>query len=841
MPIPAGFHVTIAAYQEFVVVNNLQTMILETLRNTELSQPAALEAASRSIQDRFTLGQMPDDIALAIARAYDELSGDHPVVAVRSSATAEDLPGLSFAGQQETFLNIHGVASVQEAVKRCWASLWTARAIGYRAQHGIDQNSVSLAVVVQILVHAEASGILFSANPVTGQRDQAVINASWGLGEAIVGGLVTPDAYTVEKMSGKVLSRDIADKQVMTVLLESNTAEHAVPETMRHIPALSDEQVGDLVKLGVEIEQLYQMPMDIEWVLAEGQIAIVQARPITALPEYSPQPHLEWTTLPDPKGQYMRASICELMPDPLSPLFDSLGMMAIENGIMVMAKDLFNMPIDSLSGFMQTIHGYAYQKVSFTGRQWYLLLTRMVLRFPRLLREGVPYWQNVAWPRYAEAAARWQDRPLADLSEVAIWNGVQEVMEAFAHHLGSLMASTMGPSAGSEGLFTKVYEKMVRRSGDPSAPTFLMGFDSLPIKAEKALYDLALWCRERDDLADYLADAPVDYVAEKISCGLPPDEVSGDVWEAYRSRFQQYLRDHGYSIYDMDFAKPLPIDDLEPILESLKLFITGQGKNPYERQKAYAERRDGAVRAVRARLKGFKRWAFEKTLKWAQSQAPLREDGIVEIGLGYPALRRMLLELGCRFAKAGVFQQAGDIFWLEATEVEEAVTALESDETPIDHSQPVQERKVLWQARKQLTPPAQLPLGKKYMGLDTEGWLAVGDVNQAGNTIKGVAASPGQVSGTARVLHGPDDFDLMQPGDVLVASITTPAWTPLFAMASAIVTDIGGPLSHSSIVAREFGIPAVLGTGVATRYITNGQTITVDGNAGLVLIGNGRS
>lgn len=841
LPVPPGFHVTTVAYQAFVAENNLQPLILETLKNVDLSQPAALEAASASIRDAFARGQMPQAIADAISRAYDELPGDHPVVAVRSSATAEDLPGLSFAGQQETFLNIHGVPSVLDAVQRCWASLWTARAIGYRGQHGIDQGAVSLAVVVQILVHAEAAGVLFTANPVTGQRDQAVISASWGLGEAVVGGLVTPDTFTVEKASGEVLSREIADKQVMSVLLESGTAEHPVPETMRRTPCLSDTEVRELIRLGMEIERLDQVPMDIEWALAEGQIAIVQARPITALPEFAPQPRLDWTTLPDPKGQYVRASICELMPDPLSPLFESLGMAAIENGINVMARDLMNMPVGSLSGFVLAIHGYAYEKVSFTPRQWWLIITRLLLPVARLMREGVPFWQNVARPRYAEAVARWRDRPLAALSPAAIWTGVEDLMEAFAFHLGSLMISTMGPSAGSEGLFTQVYEKMVRRPDDPSAPAFLMGYDSLPIKAEKALYDLALWCRERRGLADYLTDAPAEEVAVKINEGRDPDGVAHEVWEEYRSRIRQHLDDFGYSIYDMDFAKPLPRDEPEPILEALKLHITGQGKDPYERQKGYAERREAAVEAVRGRVRGFKRWAFEKTLRWAQSQAPLREDGIVEVGRGYPAVRAMLLELGGRLARAGAFDRAEDIFWLEAAEVKAAIAALERSETLADHRRFVQERKALWQARKRLTPPAQLPLGKKYLGGVMDGLMAVGDISQASSTIKGVATSPGKVRGTARVLHGPSDFDQMRSGDVLVASITTPAWTPLFAMASAVVTDIGGPLSHGSIVAREFGIPAVLGTGVATKRITSGQTITVDGNAGLVILGNSRN
>jgi pyruvate,water dikinase len=402
------------------------------------------------------------------------------------------------------------------------------------------------------------------------------------------------------------------------------------------------------------------------------------------------------------------------------------------------------------------------------------------------------------------------------------------------------MASTMGPAAGSEGLFTQVYEKMVRRPGDPPAPAFLMGFDSLPIKAEKALYDLATWCREHTGLSTYLANAEADQIVRALKEEQPASELPGEVWQAFCARFQGYLEEYGYSIYDMDFAKPLPRDAPEPIVETLKLFLSGQARDPYQRQQAYAERRQAAVETVRPRLRGLRRWAFEKSLNWAQSQAPLREDGIVEIGLGYPVLRRMLLELGERFSDAGAIQGAADIFWLERAEVEASVTALEGGQRLDDFRPAVEQRLALWQQRKRLTPPAQLPQKMKVLGMNWEGLLAVGDIGQSGATIKGVAASPGQVKGRARVLHGPADFDQMQPGDVLVASITTPAWTPLFAMASAVVTDIGGPLSHGSIVAREYGIPAVLGTGVATRRIASGQTITVDGSAGLVVIGNGR-
>jgi len=838
LPVPDGFHVSTGAYREFVEENALQPRILAALEGADPDRPATLEVASQRIREMFSQGEIPAAIAGAVARAYAGLSGERPTVAVRSSATAEDLPGLSFAGQQETYLNVQGAEPVLEAVRRCWASLWTARAIGYRERHGIDQGAVSLAVVVQLLVPAEAAGIMFTANPVTGARGQAMISAAWGLGEAVVGGLVTPDGITVDKATGEVLARETAHKQVMTVRVEGGTEEQSVPEPLRDAPVLDDGQAAELARLGEQIERLYGRPMDIEWTLVDGRFAIVQARPITALPEEALEAPADWP-MPDPKGRYMRASIVDLMPDPLSPLFETLGLAAINRGIGRMSKDMFKLPEDTFSDLVLTINGYAYEGVSFSGRQWLLMLVRMVPAFPRMLREGVPYWRDVAYPRYAETTARWQERVLparSPLSPGELLSGIHEMSDAFAEHLGALMASTMGPSAGSEMFFTRVYEKMARQEGDPAAPAFLMGYDSIPIKGEKALYDLGQWCREREGLAAYLTNTPTEQIVVELDQDHVPSDVPAGDWREWQGRFRAYLEQYGYSIYDMDFAKALPMDEPGPLLEMLKLYVAGQGANPHERQGAYAERREEAVKAVRARLKGFKRWAFEKTLKWAQSQAPLREDGIAEVGMGYPVLRRMLHELGRRFAGAGAIAEAGDIFWLKQAEVEAMVAALERGEPLESQAGTVQERKATWKARKQATPPSQLPMGKKYMGFDMESVLAGGEGALEGNTIKGAATSAGRVTAPACVLHGPEDFSRMEPGHILVAGITTPAWTPLFAMATGVVTDVGGPMSHGSIVAREYGIPAVMGTGVATKWIQSGQMITVDGGEGIVVL-----
>ncbi|MBP7694676.1 MAG: hypothetical protein KA764_22325, partial [Anaerolineales bacterium] len=343
LPVPGGFHITTAAYDACVAANALARGIGAALASADAAQPATLEAASQLIQAAFAQAVMPAGIADAITGAYASLAPD--AVAVRSSATAEDLPDLSFAGQQETFLNVLDLPDLLDKVKRCWASLWTARAIGYRLQHGIDHSSVSLAVVVQRLVAAEAAGVLFTAHPVTGARDQAMLTATWGLGEAIVGGLVTPDTLTLEKLSGRVLTRATADKQVMTVRLASGTAEQPVPAALRRAPVLSDAQAAQLTDLGCQIEALYGMPMDIEWALADGHFTLLQARPITALPAAEPPampPPTEWRL---PRGAYaaVRNNIVELMADPLSPLFATLGLSAINASLHHIMNESFAM------------------------------------------------------------------------------------------------------------------------------------------------------------------------------------------------------------------------------------------------------------------------------------------------------------------------------------------------------------------------------------------------------------------------------------------------------------------------------------------------------------------
>ena len=836
LPVPGGFHVTTAAYRAFVEANDLLPAILAALDRLNLTDPAALEDASARIRQLLANATVPAGIATDIRSAYAELSraqhltpDQQPPVAVRSSATAEDLPEASFAGQQETFLNVSGADAVLDATARCWTSLWTARAIGYRARQGIAPESLALAVVVQLLVPAEAAGILFTANPITGDRKEVVISAAWGLGEAVVGGLVTPDSLTVDKATGRVLARQIADKQVMTVRVDGGTHDQPVPAHLRDVPVLDDAAARELARLAAQIEALYGMPVDIEWARASGRFAILQARPITALPPVPPAP-IEWIR-PNPKGQYMRGSVVDLLPDPVSPLFRTLAIPALSRvGIKEVLRPLTRSEPNLPPDYIVTINDYAYMGVAYSLRQWWWIVTRMLFSMPRMLREALPLWRDQIRPRYASTIAAWQGRSPEAMSAAELWAAIQDVNDAAMLHLASLLVATTGASAGAEMLFTRVYERLVRRPGDHPAATFLMGYDSTPIQSEKSLYDLALWCQTQDGLAAYLLETPAEQLVAQLASGQAP--VSG--WREFCTRLKAHLREYGHIIYTVDFGQPLPLDDPTPMLQSIKMYLDGQGVNPHVRQAAAEEKRVQSAAAALARLRGVRRWAFRKTLGMAQAMAAVRENAISDIGLGYPLLRALLAELGRRFVQASSLAQSEDVFWLEAEQMGRAVAALERGEPMADMAADVAQRRSRHEVLKHAVPPPMLPPRKKYMGVDMAIFTPAAAESQTGNTLKGIGASAGRVTAPACVLADQEDFGRMKPGDGLVAATTTPAWTPLFAMASAVVTDIGGPLSHGSIVAREYGIPAVMGTGVATRRIRDGQMVTVDGGAGQV-------
>ena len=817
LPVPPGFVIITDAYRSYVAEHQLADKIAALATATD--DPAGYDNASGQIRALFS-DEVSDTLRAEVAAAYTGRGADVPV-AVRSSATAEDLPEASFAGQQDTYLNVCGLEDLLTAVRDCWASLWTARAMAYRARQGIDPATVSLAVVIQQLVDADAAGVMFTANPSNGRRDEAVISAAWGLGESVVSGSVNTDNIVVRKPAGTVISTETADKAVMTVRAEQRTHEQPVPAEQRKQPVLSESDAAELAAYGTRIENHYGAPQDIEWARADGQFFVVQSRPITALPEAEGPMPTDWA-VPDPTAMYVRASIVEQLPDPLSPLFADMIDGAVTRSLQSLFREFIGEDVirDDDVG-LPTINGYAYYGYARSG------MMRLMWKSPKAFRAmfagaSQPRWRNYSHPKYRRIVSDWTARDLAGMTTAQLLTGVEELVDAAAEYYTSVQA-IIPIAATSEVLFTWFYDAVVRRKDDPPAQVFVLGSDSEPIRAEKSLYDLATWTRDQPELAESLfALQPQEFLDRAAAS-------DDSFWHEWHNRFQAHLNAYGHTVYNLDFANPVPADDPIPLLETLRFFVSGKGSDPYQRQRSLATRREQAAAAALARLDPVRARTFRRLLHWAQSVAPVREDALADVGLAWPQLRRMLREIGRRLQTAGVIAEPDDVFWLRRSEIDETLGSL------VDQ---VEQRKELWRGQRRATPPQLLPKGG--WGDMWRRWLPAASEEQTGDLIKGIAGSMGTITAPARVLAGPQDFGQLQPGDVLVASITTPAWTSLFAMASGVVTDIGGPLSHSSIVAREYGIPAVLGTAVATRRIHSGQMIKVDGDAGTVTLLDGK-
>ncbi len=802
-PVPPGFLITTAGYDDYVAATGIGAQLAA----------APDGAAARALFE----APIPADLADEIRAAYREL-GQGPV-AVRSSATAEDLADASFAGQQDTYLNIDGEAAVLDAIRRCWASLWTDRALAYRAHAGVA-GDVSLAVVVQRLVPAEAAGVMFTANPGNGRRDETVLNAAFGLGEAVVGGEVTPDELIVDRDA--VISRTTADKRVHTVTAPSGTRTRELPEADRTRRVLTDAQAVALARLGRRIEAHYGAPQDIEWVLADGGFQVVQSRPITALPAPVGPAPTDWP-LPRDDGMFVRASIVEQMPDPLSPLFADLIRPAVASSLRTVLGRYFAGELllpDDMD--FPTINGYGYYFYSTAG------MKRMMKAAPHGMRvafspsselNGIDLWRDHGLPDYRAVVAR-HEADAAGLPAADLLAGAAELIAAGADYYTYVQA-VIPQVATAEIAFTKLYDTLVHGSGRPAALTFLLGEESAPIRAERSLFALAQWCRATAGVAEaLLAEEP-----------LP---------QAHRDEFDARLAEHlarfGHLTYNLDVMQPVAADDPAPVLAALRYAVSGQATDPDARLAAQAADRAAAQAWLDAHVDPVRRRVLAGALAKARGLGPLREDALADVGLGWPAARRLLRELGRRFAAEGLIAEPDDVFWLTGEEAERAATALDAGR-PIgpDADAAIAARKATWRGNRLVNPPGWLPATGVFYRLFKR-FMPSNEEVQTGPTLTGLGASGGTATGPARLLRGPDDFARMQPGDVLVAPITTPAYTPFFAMAAAVVTDVGGPLSHSSIVAREYGIPAVLGTGSATARIQDGDVITVDGDKGVVIL-----
>ncbi len=839
-PVPAGFVLTTAAYDAFVQAHGLQQQIVDWTNSAAADDPQLGTATAEKIQRLFLNADLPETIVDELLAAWHDLGELY--VAVRSSATAEDLPTASFAGQQETFLNVQDEAALLEAVKKCWASLWTARAMAYRLHQDIDPASVSLAVVVQKLVDADSSGILFTANPTSGERDQILINAAWGLGEAIVGGLVTPDSVVVDQGNWQIVSRETATKTVMTVRTESGTQEQAVPQAQQNQAVLDDATAVELARIGAQIEAHYEMPMDVEWAIADGEIAILQARPITSLPP-EPLKNVTWEP-PTPDTIWMRRQIVEHMPDPLSPLFEELylkkGMEQSIDQLMRAMGEIGGVQIDLKEmmphGFADAINGYAYTTGSFkmSGENLKTIL-RIYARIFRFFNATAFDWHGVVLPGYQALIDQWQSIDLAETPDAELLRGIGEMAAADSSYwFGSSL--NLGLSRMMDPLFDKLLKSPLIRHALPQpklgSSAFLRGFDSKALDAQADMERIADAVRGSASLRELVLNTGASQLPAALAAHPDGQPVLDGI--------DHYLDEYGHQIYNLDFVDPTQNEEPLPLLLSLKALVKDAPAEAVRvRQAKMARERDALVAQTRQALNPLSRRLFEWMWKWTKHYAPYREHVMFYMGAAWPAVRKLAHELGQRLAAAGAIAAPDDLYYLESSEIAAAIEARASGQSVPQFAGLAQERRALRAARKRLAPLPKVPerSSLKFGPIDLSLFdpTPSGVVNQ-GSILNGYAVGTGRVSAPASVIRSSADFNEMQPGSILVCTTTTPAWTPLFSQAVGLVTDVGGALAHGSIVAREYGIPAVMGTGVATERIQSGMMLAVDGDAGTVTL-----
>lgn len=832
-PVPPGFQITTAAYREFVAENGLNGRIAAALRDVAPADPESLARVAATIQRAFADGAMPPAVREAIAQAYADLG--RPAVAVRSSATAEDLPERSFAGQQETFLDVAREQEVLDAVRRCWASLWSARAIGYRAQMGVDQDDVAMAVIVQQMVSADVAGVLFTANPITGNRREVVVEATAGLGEALVGGTVTPESSVVDRQTLTTTHFTPAGQDSDEHAATPRNGDGSAAAARHSQPLLPEATLRELVRLGIAVEEHFAgVPQDIEWAITDGHVWLLQARPITNLP--AAPDVVRWES-PQPGATWVRRQVVEHMPEPLSPLFAELYLrQGLERSIRIAGEKMgFGDLLDDLfdGPFFTTVNGYGYSRgnFAFTWKTGPALLWSMIWGPLWLFRHGVAYWRDEGVPAYLAMIARWQDVDPASATDEELLRGIRELAWADAVYWFAA-AIAIGTAKVSDSILD-AFLSLAAPDKHLHSDQFLRGFPSRTLEAEAELDAIARRVRESAALREYVLNTPAERLLQDI-----PDTADGHV---LRDDLDRYFARYGHQIYNLDFVAPTLIDVPLPALLSLKALVRDPGDAAQVRQAQVARERDRRFAETAQSFDWPRRTFFRLIAPWAMRLAPNREDALFYVGAGWPIVRRFARELGRRLTEVGTLAAADDIYFLESAEIAAASEARTAGRSLPELGGLATERRALREAQKRLHPPAAVPpnTGMRVGRLDLSDRETQRRNAPDATTLQGFAVSSGRVTAPASVILSPADFGKMEPGTILVCPTTTPAWTPLFAQARGLVTDIGGILAHGSIVAREYGIPAVMGTGNATQRIAAGQVITVDGTAGTVELGAG--
>ncbi|MCC7367262.1 MAG: phosphoenolpyruvate synthase [Chloroflexi bacterium] len=829
--VPPAFCVTTAAFVRIMAEAPSLDQQIARLADLWPDDREAIRVLSGEVRQAIESVAMPDDVAAEIADRLARVGGQE-AYAVRSSATAEDLPTASFAGQQDTYLNVVGPRAILQHVSRCWASLFTERAVTYRLRNGIDHRTARMAVVVQRMVFPQAAGILFTADPITGNRKVASIEASFGLGEALVSGLVNADVYKVR--DGEIVARTVAAKRLeIGAAPGGGTIRQEVAPARQQQPALTDEQIVQLAQLGRRIEAQFGRPQDIEWCLDDGSFQIVQSRPVTTL---FPIPEAE-------DGEYhvyISVGHQQMMTDPILQLGLSMWQLTALRPMLTAGGRLF---VD-VTAELSSPAGQS-GLLELVGRSDPLLgdaLRTVIARDDRL--RALPDDGAGVAPAAGPAAG---GTPAPIANDPAIVAGLVGRMHDSLAALKDAIRSKSGPA-----LFDFILadlQELKRLLFDPQSHQAIVA----SVEATWWLNDhLRVWLGEKD-AAHTLSQSVPDNVTSEMGLALL------DVADVVRTSpavvaFLEQIQDDGFlddlsrlpsgqaaairgfldrygmrCVGEIDITRPRwserPSALIPMILSNVRNFGPGEGMRRFERgRQEAAEKAHELVERVRALPDGAERAAeTQRMIDRLRTFAGYREFPKYGMVCRYAVYKQALMAEADRLVAVGVLRTREDAFFLTVQELHDGARTQQVDPGLI------RQRKDEFRTYQSLTPPRVLTSdGEALTGAYHRDDLPAG-------ALAGLPVSAGMVEGRARVILDMAGADL-EPGDILVTAFTDPSWTPLFVAIGGLVTEVGGLMTHGAVIAREYGLPAVVGVEQATSLIRDGQRIRVHGTEGYVEI-----
>jgi pyruvate,water dikinase len=827
--VPDGFCVTTHAFRRLMAEAPSIDDPLDRLSRLKPDDRESLRTLSAEIRRTIEAIAIPADLEEAISRSVRAL-GERAAYAIRSSATAEDMPTASFAGQQDTYLNVIGITEILRHVSRCWASLFTERAVTYRLRNAVDHRKVDMAVVVQRMVFPQASGILFTADPVSGNRKVTSIDASFGLGEALVSGLVNADAYKVR--NGKVVSRTLGTKKLAIYASSSGgTLQQTIESERQKQPSLTDAQIIRLEELGRRIEARFGCPQDIEWCLVAEDFQIVQSRPITTL---FPIP----VSADGENRVYISVGHQQMMTDPMKPLGLSFWQLTTRATMAEAGGRLF---VD-----------VTRMLASPTGRASLLgLVGRSDPLIGDALRTVIERGDFV--PSIPDGGSGGTPPPVVPPAPAEIDPAI--VGELIAHSEASLAATKRGirTKSGLE-LFDFIrtdIEDLKRILQDPrSLPAIMTGMEAAWWLNEW----LRTWLGEKN-AADTLAQSVPNNVTSEMGLALldvadairPHREVVTFLEHAKsenllnelpnlpggreaREALQAWLDKYGMrAVGEIDITRPRwserPTALVPMILGNIKNFEPGAGARRFEQGRQEALKKEREVLERLRALPGGEPKAREtkRMIDRLRNFAGYREYPKFNWMNRYFVYKQALMEEATRLVQAGVLPDVEDIFFLRFEELPEVVRTSRANDDLI------RQRKEEFSSYQTLTLPRVLT---------SEGETVAGSYRRddlPAGALVGLPVSAGTVEGRARVIRDIADANL-EPGDILVTGFTDPSWTPLFVAIKGLVTEVGGLMTHGAVIAREYGLPAVVGVEQATMRIPDGARIRVHGTDGYIEI-----